>query len=75
MVGLGRRDLQFFDFKMMGLRGQMEAIGSLNEVVGDLYSNSGTFGGQIHKNGAFVAKTNAISYRCISFVVYLYVQK
>ena len=53
----------------------MEAIGSQNEVVGDLNSNSGTVGGQIHKNGAFVAKANAISYRYISFVVYLYVQE
>ena len=29
----------------------MEAIGSLNEVVGDLNSNSGTVGGQIQQTG------------------------
>ena len=59
----------------MGLRGQMEAIGSLNEVVGDLLLKFGDRQGSNSQNEAFVAKANAISYRRISFVVYLYVQE
>ena len=57
-----------------GLRGQMEAIGSLNEVVGDLNSSIGTVGGQIQQTGPSWPKQMRFRI-ALSFVVYSYVRR